>query len=92
MSKSRGPVVAWIGAAPGTHSARLPDYAAKADMAGRGVDWLGETRRRPVSPAVIRSAKMRAALEHFAWDLVVRLTRIEARIRSPGGCITGRAA
>src|SRR4030081_2080754 len=44
----------------------LPGDAPEANMACGGVDWLGVTRGGTVAAAVIRSAEMRAALQHLA--------------------------
>src|SRR5215469_2626773 len=54
------------------------DNAAKADMAGRGVDRVCVPRRRAVAPAVIRRAQMRAALQHLARNRNVGLARVVA--------------
>ena len=47
-------------------------------MARRRVDRLGKPRRRSIPAAVIRRAEMRAALDHFAGNPDLRLSRIEA--------------
>ena len=49
-----------------------PDDAAKADVAGRGVDRLALPRRRPVAEAVVGRAEMRAALDHLAREPLAR--------------------
>ncbi len=41
-------------------------------MAGRRVDRLGMARGGTVTPAIIRRAEMRAALQHLAWNADVR--------------------
>src|SRR5277367_1360479 len=47
---------------------RLTQHTAEADVAGRGVERLRVARRRAVPLTVIRRAKIRAALDHFARD------------------------
>src|SRR5450432_2368895 len=47
-------------------------------MAGGSVDCLGVPRGGTVTPAVIRRAKVRAALDDLAGNLDVRLARIVA--------------
>src|SRR5262245_58825150 len=47
-------------------------------MTGRGVDRFGVARGRAVAAAVVRSAEMRAALEHLAGNADVRLAGIVA--------------
>src|SRR5450432_2238915 len=51
-------------------------------MAGGSVDCLGVPRGGTVTPAVIRRAKVRAALDDLAGNLDVRLARIVARALS----------
>src|ERR1700761_7577170 len=59
---------------------------AEADMAGRRVDRLSMARGGPIPPAIVGSAKMRAAFQHLARnaDAVARvmalLLRTAARI------------
>src|SRR3569832_1442586 len=45
-------------------------------MTCRGIDRLGHSCRRPVTPAVIWRAQERPAFHHSAWNCNVRLTRI----------------
>src|SRR6188472_3252309 len=53
---------------------RLPNDAAKADVARRGVDRLALAGGRAIAQAVVRRAQMRAALDHLAREaLAVRL-------------------
>jgi len=49
-------------------------YASEADMACRGVYGLSMARRRTIAPAIVRSAEVRAAFKHLAWNLDVRPT------------------
>src|SRR6478735_11801537 len=67
------------GAPMGSRRGAPPDDAPESDMAGRSIDRLGMTRRRPISTAVIRCAQMRAALEHLARNPDLRITRVVAR-------------
>src|SRR5262245_5991849 len=46
----------------------LSNDAAKAQMAGRGIDGLGHARCRTVAPAIIRRAQVRPAFHYFARD------------------------
>src|SRR5215469_14530688 len=70
----------------------LPDDAAKADVAGGGVDGLGVPRRGTVAAAIIGSAQMRAAFQYLARDADVRLAAvITALLRRPTR-VLGRAA
>src|SRR5262245_64221738 len=55
---------------------RGPRDAAEADVTRGGVHGFGEARRRPISPAIVRRAQMRAALEHLARDGDLRRARI----------------
>src|SRR6516164_650686 len=61
-------------------------------MASRGVDRLRVTRRRPVTPAIIRCAEMRAALNHLARDLALGLARIVAILSARATRIDRHAA
>src|SRR6516165_6177678 len=47
-------------------------------MACRGIDRLGMARGRTVAAAVVRCAKMRAALDDFSRNFDLRQTRIVA--------------
>jgi len=67
----------------------FPFDTAEAEMAGRGVDRLGVTRRWPVASAIVRCAKMRAALNHLARDLALGLARILAVLRVRAARIEG---
>jgi hypothetical protein len=58
---------------------RLPDNATKADMAHSGIDWLGVTGHRAITPAVVGGAEMRAAFDDFARN--VRIARNAAALR-----------
>src|SRR5262249_5168028 len=51
------------------------DDAAKTNVAGRRVDRLALARRWPVAQAVVRSAEMRTALHHPAWNLTTAPAR-----------------
>src|SRR5262245_11197854 len=53
--------------------------AAEPQVARRRVDRLRHPRRRPVTPAIIRRAEVRAAFHHFPWNFYVRLGRIKTR-------------
>src|SRR6266568_1718877 len=65
----------------GPYSSRAPISvdAPEADMACRGVDRLSMARGRTIAAAIVGCAQMRAAFEHLAWYLDVRLTRVVAR-------------
>src|SRR4029450_13246131 len=54
------------------------DDAAKADVAGRGVDRLGLARGGAIAQAVVRSAQVRAALDHPPRDVRSGLSLDEA--------------
>src|SRR4051812_41415095 len=69
-----------------------PHDATEPDVAGRRVDGLGEACRRAIASAVVRCAKMRPALDHFARNLDVRLARIVALIRLRAAWIERHAA
>src|SRR4051794_37257150 len=63
-------------------------------MAGGGIDSLGVARGRAVTPAIVRSAEMRAALDYLAGDIDVRkagvvacLLRAAARIFRNAACL-----
>src|SRR5215469_10930497 len=70
----------------------LPDDAAKADVAGGGVDGLGVARRRAVAAAVIGSAEMRAALQDLARDADLRLAAVITAVLRRATRVLGRAA
>src|SRR5215475_10704924 len=72
--------------------AACPQHAAKSDMAHAGVDHLRLARRRPVTQAIIGGAQVRAALDHFAWNAELRLTRIVAFVRRDDAWIDCRSA
>src|SRR2546425_3069953 len=57
------------------------NHTAKADVPGGGVDRLALPRSRPVAQAVVRGAKMRAALDHPARDVLPRPADGVARLR-----------
>src|SRR5262245_39337296 len=67
-------------------------HAAKANVAGRCVHGLGVACSRPVAPAVVWRAQMRAALDHLAWNSDVGLARIVARSLGPSAGIFRNAA
>src|SRR5215475_15200735 len=69
-----------------------PVDASESDVAGRGVDGLRMTRGRPIAAAIIGRAKMRAAFEHFAGNLDLRLTRVVAVGRRAAARILGNTA
>src|SRR5262245_14198365 len=69
-----------------------PEDAAESDMAGGSVDRLGVTRRRPIAPAVIRRAQMRATLQYPARNSDVGLARVIAVLFAPTARIFGNAA
>src|SRR4051794_33034990 len=50
--------------------------APKTDVTRRRVDRLRVARRRPIPSAIVRRAKVRAALNHLAWDPDVRETAV----------------
>src|SRR3954451_20534272 len=52
-----------------------PQDAAEANVAGRGVDRLALSGRRPVTQTIVRGAQMRPALGHPARDPTSRLIR-----------------
>src|SRR6185312_16083126 len=56
-----------------------PD-AAKSDVTGRCVDRLGMACGRPVAAAVVRRAKMRAALNDFPGNPAVGHYRVVAAL------------
>src|ERR1700761_905679 len=58
-----------------------PDNAAKTDVAHAGVDHLWLARRGTVTEAVVRSAKVRTALDDPAGNADARLPRIVALVR-----------
>src|SRR5262245_2329639 len=55
------------------------------------IDWLWKTGRRPVAPAVVRRAQVRAALEDLPWNLD-RLTRIVAAFLAWPSRVAGNTA
>src|SRR3954464_12110373 len=61
-----------------TPSFPVSDHAAKSEMAGGGVDRLGVACGGTVAAAIVRRAKVRAALDHLAGDFDVRLAGIVA--------------
>src|SRR6266566_8510080 len=68
------------------------DYTAEADMAGRGINRLGNTCRRAITQAVIRRAEERPAFEHLSWDAELRLRRINTLLSCPPSRIDRDAA
>src|SRR6476646_8960829 len=56
-------------------------HTPEADMAGRGIDRLGMSGRRPVAAAVARRAEMRAPLQHLARNADIALARIVAGLQ-----------
>src|SRR5205814_570002 len=50
------------------------------------------TRGRTIAATVVRSAEMRAALKHLAWNPDIRLTRVVARGLGPTARILRNAA
>lgn len=77
---------------PRHSSARQCFDAAKADMAGRGAFRLGMSGGRAVTPAIVRRAKMRTALQDPAADANFRLPRIVARLRIAAARVARDAA
>ena len=76
-----------------THGhAPVADDAAKSDVTGRRIDGLCVSRGRPVAPAVVGRAQMRAALQHLARDLDVGLAGVVARGLRPAPGVVGDAA
>src|SRR5262245_31533264 len=75
-----------------TRCARGTDDAAEAKVAGRRIDRLRETRGRPVSPAVVRRAQMRSALDHFSRDANAWVARIVACFLVAASGVLGNAA
>src|SRR4029453_9263646 len=71
--------------------ALAPD-AAKAKMAGRGVDRLGVAGCGAVAAAITRRAEMRAALDRLARNLDPWLTRIVALLLARAPRIDGQGA
>src|SRR5262245_14443897 len=63
-----------------------PD-AAEAHVTRRRVDSLRVPCRRPVAAAVVGRAKVRAALDHLAWNPDVGLARVIARTFGPAARI-----
>jgi len=47
-----------LGALLGASVTSFPDDATKADVARRGIDGFGVTRRRTITPAIVRRAQM----------------------------------
>src|SRR5215469_18812420 len=85
--------VATFGSTVAAGSATLrPDDAAKADVAGGGIDRLGVARGRPVAATVIRRTKVRATLQHLARNADVGLAGIVAAFLGCPARILGRAA
>src|SRR6516164_7797914 len=70
----------------------VPDDAAKADVAGGGVDGLSVAGRRTVAAAVIGRTQVRAALQHLARDADVRLAAVVAALLRRAAWILRRAA
>src|SRR5215469_538177 len=69
----------------------LPDDAAEADVARRGIDGLGVACRRTVAATVIGRAQVRAALQHLARDADVRLAAVVAALLRRAARILRRA-
>src|ERR1700724_1354175 len=69
-----------------------PDDASKPDMAGRRINRLWMARRRPVAAAVIWRTEMRAAFEHLAGNLDLRLARAVALLLPPATWILRNTA
>ena len=66
--------------------------AAETEVADRGIHGLRHARRRPVAPAVVRRAQVRAALHHLSRDANVRQARVVALLRLPApGVLQGAA-
>ena len=60
---------------------------SETDMAGRRIDRLGMTRRRPIAAAIVRRAEMRAALQDLARnaDVGLAVDRSSPSSRPPRG-------
>ena len=71
---------------------RVPDDAAKSDMAGRCVDSLSLARGRAVPQAVVRCTEMGPALRHAARNVLPRRTGVIARVRREYAGIPRHAA
>ena len=70
----------------------IPPHAAKPEMAGRSIDGLRMSCRRPVATAIIRRAQMRAAFQNFPRNADVGLTWIKTGALRPATRILGDAA
>src|SRR5215218_5990947 len=77
---------------PDLSRGRDPHDASKTQMAGRGVERLGVSRRRAITAAVIGRAEMRAALDDLARDLDVGLARVVTALLGPAARVLGNAA
>src|SRR5215469_6731576 len=86
-------LVVTFGSPVASSSATLaPDDAAKADVAGGGIDRLGVARSRPVAATVVRRAQVGAALQYLARNADVGLAGIVAAFLGRPTRILGRAA
>jgi hypothetical protein len=77
--------------ARGGSALRVRD-AAKADVAGGGVDRSGLAGRRPVAKAVARGAEVRATLDHPPGDLSAGAAEVITGVRRVGGRVDWRRA
>src|SRR4051794_18630426 len=69
-----------------------PDDTAKSQMTSRGVDLLRHARGRSIAPAVVRRAKIRAALHHLARNRQLLPARVDAGVALGAARIVERAA
>src|SRR5690242_3674570 len=60
--------------------AAIAHDAAKAYVAGRGIDRMTLARGGPVTLAIVRRTKMRTALQHTPGNPIARETRVEAAL------------
>ena len=95
------PVLAGVLSMPSQTWARSPvcdasscfsSDASKANMAGGRVDLLRVTRSRPVAPAVVRRAQVRAAFDDLAGNFDVGRRRVVAALLASAARILRDAA
>src|SRR6185436_9584205 len=91
MASATAPAI-WYSNSSTSGVSRDANYAAKTQVAGRGVDGLRHARGWTIAAAVIRRAKKRTALHDFSRDLYIRRARIEAGFAFAAARIFHRAA